>query len=168
MNRSLIALLLLAASTVGATGQKLSGTGDVTIAEGKLKHSGLSNELFRIDGLWIRVTENTEFHGWLSQGIDHRVAFVLTSNTGRLTDEKGTRILTGKLIHETAPTPTSNAVDAVGQLPPGDLPMVHIVFLKDEQTGTIGAVTLQTSDRLTASKFTGFDDVIVSIVIKVE
>jgi hypothetical protein len=141
---------------------------DVTIAAGKLERHRSGSELFQIDELWIRVAEDTEFHRWLSQGVDRQVALVLTANTARLADEAGMRILTGKLIHQTAPNPTPNTVDVVGQLPPGNLPMVHIVFLRDELTATIGAVTLQTSDRETASRFEGFDDALVSIVIRIE
>ena len=46
--------------------------------------------------------------------------------------------------------------------------MVHILFLKDELTGTFGAVTLQTTDRATALKFDGLDDANVSIVIRIK
>ena len=46
--------------------------------------------------------------------------------------------------------------------------MVHIVFLRDELTETIGAVTLQTSDRDTASRFIGCGDANVSIVISID
>ena len=77
-------------------------------------------------------------------------------------------ILTGKLVHQTAPNLTPNTVDVVGELPPGDLPMVHIVYLRDEVFGTLGAVTLQTSDGATASRFERFDDASVSIVIAIE
>ena len=157
-------LLLLAALPAGISTHAVAPA-DVTLAEGKLEHHRISNELFKIDELWLRVAADTEFHRWLSQGINHTVAIALTTNTGRLVDETGARILTGRLMHETAPNPTPMPVDVVGQLPPGNLPTVHIVFLRDELTGTIGAVTLQTSDRETAAKFDGLDDAHVSIVI---
>ncbi len=92
---------------------------DVTIAEGKLEHHRVSNELFQIGELWIRVAADTEFHRWLSQGINHHAAIVLTTKTSRLADEEGARILTGTLIHQTAPNPTPVPVDVVGQLPQG-------------------------------------------------
>ena len=93
---------------------------------------------------------------------------MITTQTARLTDEAGMRILTGKLVHLTAPNPTPATVDVVGQLPPGDLPMVHIVLVRDEALGTLGAVTLQTSDGATASRLQGFDDADVSIVIAIK
>jgi hypothetical protein len=49
---------------------------------------------------------------------------------------------------------------------PGESPIVHIIYLVDEQTGTTGAVTFETDDRATALKFEPFDDKIVSIVIE--
>jgi hypothetical protein len=167
MKPALATLLVLAALPICVNTRAVERA-DVTIADGKLIHSRFSSELFRIDELWMRVTKETEFHRWLSQGIDRNVAIVLTTNTARLGDEAGSRILTGRLMHQTAPNPTPNTVDAVGQLPPGNLPMVHIVFLRDDRTGTLGAVTLQTSDRATARKFDGFDDANVSIVIKIK
>jgi len=165
MTRSLATSVLLV-SLVASVTLHAAQQPDVTIAAGKL--SRRSSELFRIDELWIRVAEDTEFHRWLSQGIDEQVAIILTTNTARLADESGARILTGRLIHETAPAVTPNTVDQVGQLPSGNLPMVHIVFLRDELTGTLGAVTLQTADAVTASKFEGFDDARVSIVIRIK
>jgi hypothetical protein len=141
---------------------------DVTLAAGKLAHHRISNELFQVEELWIRVAEDTEFHRWLSQGINHEATVVITTRTARLTDEAGTRILTGKLIHQTAPNPTPKIVDVVGEIPPGDLPMVHIVFVRDELLETLGAVTLQTSDGATASRLEGFDDATVSIVIAIK
>ena len=165
MTLSLTTPVLLVSLIVGVTTHAAQRP-DVTIAAGKL--SRRSSELFRIDELWIRVAEDTEFHRWLSQGIDEEVAIVITANTARLADEPGARILTGQLIHETAPAVTPNTVDQVGQLPSGNLPMVHIVFLRDDVTGTLGAVTLQTADAVTASKFDGFDDARVSIVIRIK
>ena len=160
-------LVLLAALGPWAT-LHAAERADVTLAAGKLAHHRFSNDLFQVAELWIRVAENTEFHRWLSQGIDREVSVVITTQTARLTDETDTRILTGKLVHQTAPNPTPNTVDVVGQLPPGDLPMVHIVFVRDEAFGTLGAVTLQTSDGATASRLEGFDDASVSIVIAIK
>jgi hypothetical protein len=141
---------------------------DVILAAGKLAHHRVSNELFQVDELWIRVAEDTEFHRWLSQGINREVTVSITTQTAQRTDQAGTRILTGKLVHLTAPNPTPTTVDVVGQLPPGNLPMVHIVFVRDEALGTLGAVTLQTSDGATVSRLQGFDDADVSIVIAIK
>ena len=165
MRRLTVLFLCGLLMTVWTTG---ASAADVVVATGELEHFALSNELFHINNLWIRVAEGTEFHRWLSQGIGHNVAIVLTTNTTRSTDEKDTRILTGTLIHNTAPNPTSNAVNVTGRLPPGDLETVHVFFLKDEVTDTFGAVTLETTDAVTMLRFQGYDDAIVSIVLKVE
>ena len=58
--------------------------------------------------------------------------------------------------------------DVIGQLPPGNLSMVHIVFLIDDVTGALSTVTLETSDAATAAKFEAFDDATVSIVIRIK
>jgi hypothetical protein len=167
-NSSRTTLALLLVTLVAWVTLHAADPSEVILAAGKLAHHRVSNELFQIDELWIRVSEDTEFHRWLSQGINREVTVVITTQTARLTDEAGMRILTGKLVHLTAPNPTPATVDVVGQLPPGDLPMVHIVFVRDEALGTLGAVTLQTSDGATASRLQGFDDADVSIVIAIK
>jgi hypothetical protein len=164
--RRLTVLFLCALAAMCASGA--SAAADVTLARGELEHFALSNELFHIDNLWIRVAENTEFHRWLSEGIGHNVAINLTTSAARAADEKDTRILTGTLIHNTAPRPTSNTVDVTGRLPPGDMDTVHELFLRDETTGTLGAVTFETSDSATVLKFEGYDNARVSIVLKIE
>ena len=126
---------------------------DVTVASGKLAHHFLTNDLFRIDKLWMQVAPDTLFHRWLSQGINRKVAIVMTATPGTFGDRPNLRILTGTLMHQTAP---------------GTSPIVHMMFLTDEQTGTAGAVTFETDDLATAEKFDAFDDRNVSIVIEIK
>jgi hypothetical protein len=101
--------------------------------------------------VWMQVAADTVFHRWLSLGINGPASIVLTTTPEHFGDRPNLRILTGKLMHGTAP---------------GESPIVHIIYLVDEQTGTTGAVTFETDDRATALKFEPFDDKIVSIVIE--
>ena len=127
--------------------------GDVTVASGKLAHHHLSNDLFRIDKLWIQVAPDTQFHRWLSEGIGGKAAIVLTNGPDRFGDRPNVRILSGRLMHGTAPNTS---------------PIVHTMFLVDALTGSVGAVTLQTYDRVTAQRFDAFDDTDISIVIEIK
>ena len=82
-------------------------------------------------------------------------------------DGKSVRILSGRLIHGTAPNPTPVTSNVVGNLPEGNSSVVHILFLKDDLTGTLGAVTFETADLDTARKFDAYDGARVNIVIKI-
>ena len=126
---------------------------DVTVASGKLEHHFMTNDLFHIDELWMQVESDTVFHRWLSQGINDHVAITLTTDPGRFGDRPSVKILTGKMMR---------GVD------PGTSPIVHMIFLRDELTGSLGAVTFETDDPVTALKFDGFDDTEVSIVIEIK
>ena len=126
---------------------------DVTVASGKLAHHFLTNDLFHIDELWMQVAPDTVFHRWLSQGINDKASIVLTTNPDTFGDRPNIRILTGRLTHEVNPS---------------ESPIVHMMFLRDEATGTVGAVTFETDDPVTAQKFDGFDDKDVSIVIELK
>jgi len=53
---------------------------DVTVASGKLAHHYLTNDLFRIDKLWMQVAPDTLFHRWLSQGINGNAAVTSGGN----------------------------------------------------------------------------------------
>ncbi len=44
---------------------------------------------------------------------------------------------------------------------------MHMMFLQDEETGSVGAVTFQTDDQVIAQKFDAFEDRDVSIVIEI-
>src|SRR3954464_12210737 len=123
---------------------------DVVVVSGKLAHHFLSNDLFRIDTLWMQVAPDTLFHRWLSQGINGKVEVILTTSPEKFGDRPNVRILSGRMMHETVPTTS---------------PIVHSLFVFDEQTGTAGPVTFETDDHRTAHKFDAFDDQPVSIVI---
>ncbi len=142
--------LLVLCSSVCAAAPRARNT-DVTVASGKLEHHFLTNDLFHIDKLWMEVKSDTEFHRWLSQGINGKVSIVVTTNPEKFGDRPNVRILTGKLIHQLAPSLT---------------PIVHMMFLYDEVLEALGAVTFETDDPVTARKFDGFDDKVVSIVIE--
>ena len=146
-------LLVVLCGGVGGAGPFATKGADVTVASGKLAHHDFTNDLFRIDELWMQVTPDTQFHRWLSQGINGKVSVVLTTHPDRFGDRPTIRILSGKLMHETAPHMS---------------PIVHMIFLRDELTGSVGAVTFETDDRSTAQKFDAFDDDDISIVIEIK
>jgi len=123
---------------------------DVTLIAGKLAHHRLTNDLFHINGLWMRVEHGTVFHRWLLRASGREVAIAMTDNPSRFADLPDVRILSGRLIHQTVPSAT---------------PIVHIVFLTDSRTGTIGAVKFETKDRLIAALFDEWSDSEVSVVI---
>ena len=145
-----------------------AGQGEVTIASGTLEGRLLSGSLFHIGEFWIRVATNTEFNRWLSEGLTHNVVVLLTTNPDRFGDQKNVRILTGTLQHQTAPNPTAITTDVVGRLPEGDSAFVHELFLKDERSGSIGAVTFETADQVVASEFDKYNGKNVSIVIAIQ
>ena len=150
LGRTAFVVLLAIGCCPGAVGA--AQRTEVTVVSGDLVHHALTNDLFHIGDLWMKVKPDTEFHRWLSQGIDRKVTITLTPNADRFADAKDTRILRGSLMHETAPNAT---------------PVVHILFLKDELTGSVGAVTFETADSETATKFDSYDDADVSIVIEI-
>jgi|SRR5665213_3540759 len=123
------------------------------VASGSLVHHRLTNELFHIGGLWMRVSPDTVFYRWLSQEIDHRATIILTTNPARFADAKRTRVLTGTLMDDTAPEAT---------------PVIHILFIEDEQTHQTSPVTFETTDRLIAGTFDDYDDAEVSVVIQLQ
>jgi hypothetical protein len=116
--------------------------------------------LFHIGEFWMQVPSKTLFNRWLSQGRRRTVIIRLMSDASRYADAQNVRVLTGTLMHQTAPRS--------GRLPAGDSAFVHVLFLKDDRTGTLGAVTFQTSDLAIAAKFDAFDDAPVSIVIEIK
>ena len=122
---------------------------EVIVVSGELEHR---NQLLHIGDLWIQVAPDTVFYRWLSQGLHKDVTIILTRNPGRYGDRENVRILSGRLMHQTVPS---------------ESPIMHVLFLQDEETGTIGAVTFQTDDQAIARKFDPFDDRAVSIVIEI-
>jgi len=154
---------------LGATGTVAADHTDVIVASGKLHGRFLADALFHIgEEFWMRVPSDTEFNRWLSQGLKRQVVIVLTTDPARFADAKSTRILSGTLIHNTAPTPTPATTDRVGRLPGGNMSFVHVLFLKDELTGSFGAVTFETADRVTAAKFEPYDGAHINIVIQLD
>jgi hypothetical protein len=52
-------------------------------------------------------------------------------------------------------------------LPAGNSPVVHVLFLRDELSGSLGAVTFETADLETATKFDPYDNTHINIVIAI-
>lgn len=147
-----IAIVLLALQNPSTAQQAFGQPYDLTLASGTLTHHVLTNDLFHVASLWMRVRPETEFHRWLSQGIDRQVTVILTTNADRFEDVENVRILRGPLICETAPDATR---------------IVHIVFVRDELTGSPGPITFETGDSIVARAFDAYEDADVSIVIQI-
>jgi hypothetical protein len=145
--RALVAAALL---TAAVAARQAVFAGDVIVVSGDLAHHAATNDLFHIGELWMQVAPNTQFHRWLSQERKRSVAVILTTSPDRYGDPDTARILTGTLMHETAP---------------GSSPIVHVMFLQDELTGTTGPITFETGDPITARKFDAFDGHTVSVII---
>jgi hypothetical protein len=122
------------------------------IASGTLEHHALTNDLFRINDFWMRVTPDTEFHRWLSEGIDRHMSISLTTHPERYGDSRAVRLLTGTLVHNTS-------VDA--------MVVTHILYVQDPETRELSPITFETVDASTARKWDEFDNGEVSVVIKV-
>ena len=112
----------------------------------------MTNDLFRINDFWMRVTPDTEFHRWLSQGVDRHVSITLTTHPERYGDSRNVRILTGTLIHNTS-------VDASL--------ILHILYVQDPQTRAFSPITFETVDQRTAAKWDEFDNGEISAVIRI-
>jgi hypothetical protein len=153
---------------LGATRTLAADRADVIVASGTLDGRFLAAALFHIDEFWMRINTNTEFNRWLSGGLTRKVVVLLTTDPDRFGDRKNTRILTGTLHHETAPQPTPTTTNVVGRLPKGNSGFVHVVFLKDERTGSLGAVTFETADLVTAAAFDIYEGATVSVVISID
>ena len=139
------------------------------VASGTLDGRFLAGLLFHIDEFWMKVASGTEFHRWLSQGLGHPVVIRLVRNTARLADEKNVRILSGLLMHQTVPKLTPATTDVVGRLPRGDSGLVHMYFVIDAiaDTATLSAITFESADLATVSKFNAFEGARISIVIEI-
>ena len=162
-----IAVVVSIVVGLGATGAVAASTA-VSVVSGTLKIEVLDDPIFHIDDLWMRVPSDTEFHRWLSEGLDQRVDVQVTTDPAGFADQPHMRILTGTLIHQTAPAPTAVTTDVMGKLPRGDSPMVHILFLQDPLSGSLGPITFQTTDRDMAAKFVPYDGRRIGIVIRIE
>ena len=139
------------------------------VASGKLNGRFLAASLFHIDEFWMKVAGGTEFHRWLSQGLDRDVVIRVMADATTLGDEKNTRILTGTLMHEVAARVTPNSTDVVGRMPEGDSGFVHVFFVRDEiaGTGALSAITFESADLATVAKFTAYEGSHVNIVIEI-
>jgi hypothetical protein len=122
------------------------------IASGTLDHHVMTNDLFRINDFWMRVTPDTEFHRWLSRGVDRHVSISLTTTPERYGDSPNVRILTGTLIHNTAV---------------GAMVVTHILYVQDPATRVLSPIAFETVDLHTAAKWDNFDNGEVSVVIRV-
>ena len=116
------------------------------VASGELDGQFLADSLFHVGNVVIR----------------------LTTDPARFADARDERMLAGTLIDETAPNPTPMTTNVTGRLPEGNMPMIHILFLKDERSGSLGTVTFQTADYETAGKFSAHGGTNVGIIIKLE
>jgi hypothetical protein len=163
-----IALITSMFIGLGATSSLAAKDGEVVVASGTLDGRFLADSLFHIGEFWMKVSPDTVFHRWLSEGLHKKVVILLTADPSRFADAKNVRILSGTLMHETAPPVTPATTNVVGRLPEGNSGATHILFLKDELTGTLGAVTFETTDLETAAKFHAYDDALVNIVIQIQ
>jgi hypothetical protein len=124
---------------------------EVAVATGTLVHHELTDDLFHIDNLWMKVKPGTAFHRWMMQGVDRTAFVIVTTNPERFLDADNVRILPGRLMHNTTPDE--------------DGPPMHLLFLKDELTGSLGAVTFQTDDPAIVKKVEPFCDTRISVII---
>lgn len=138
---------------------------EIVVASGKMDGRFLADSLFHIDEFWMQVNSGTEFHRWLSRGLHKKVVVSLIASAAALTDEKNMRILTGTLIHQTAPR---EGPGTGGRLPKGDSGLVHVLFLQDDLSGSLGAVTFETADRATVEKFDVYDGKRITIIIRIK
>lgn len=153
----------------GAARLEADKAADAVVASGTLGGRFLAASLFHIDEFWMQVASGTDFHRWLSQGLGRSVVVRLAADSTQFGDEKNARILSGTLVHETAPKPTSITSDVVGRLPEGDSGLVHVFFVRDEIAAsvTLSSVTFETADLATVSKFAAYEGGRVNIIIEI-
>jgi hypothetical protein len=161
-----IALIVSMLVGPGVPGTLAAQGTDVIVTSGTL--DSFNDTLFHVDEFWIRVPPRTEFNRWLSRGVRHRVVILLTADPEKFGDVEHVRILSGTLIHNIAPAPTPMTEDVVGRLPEGDMGFVHVLFLKNELTGTFNPITFETKDREEATKFENYNGKPINIVIQLE
>lgn len=122
---------------------------DDLVVSGKLVHDRWSDDLFRVDRLWMRVPSGTVFHRWLSDA--GGVAVWLTVDPSRFGDTPTFRILSGTIQHGVAPRESS---------------LVHMIFVSDEVSGSVGPIAFQTTDLALVLRFDACPGVPVRIVIE--
>jgi len=150
----LVGLCLLAgAPAISGLVRPVPGDKEVAVASGTLVHHELTDDLFHIDNLWMKVKPDTAFHRWLMQGVDRTAFVILTTNPARFLDADNVRILPGRLMHNTTPAEGG--------------PPMHVLFLKDELTRSLGAVTFQTDDPAIVKKVEPFCGAPISVIIEI-
>ena len=125
---------------------------DAVIVAGPLVHHRLANALFQIGELWMRAEPGTVFHRWMLSGAGRHATISVTTQPDRYADVPHVRIITGRLIHQTAPSAS---------------PVIHSLFVQGQETGRLGALTFQTTDKVIADAFDAWTDAEVSIVIRI-
>lgn len=141
---------------------------EVVVASGTMDGRFLADALFHIGEFWMHVRPDTEFHRWMSQGLDRTVVIMVTNDTRRFADVRNVRILSGTLIRNMADAITPAVENVVGRLPEGDMAFVHELFLRDELSGILGPVTFETCDRVTASKFEAYVGKHIDMIIQIK
>jgi hypothetical protein len=126
---------------------------EVRMADGRLVRDVMTKVSFHVGALWMQVAPDTVFHKWLASGAGKRATIVLTTDTSRMTDAKNARLLTGTLVHCTAP---------------GKTPVIHTFMVKDHVLGVLGQVTFQTTDNALAAKFAAHDGANFSLVLSIK
>lgn len=125
---------------------------DVPVACGRLAQDRSPDNLFHVGELWLHAPRGSVMDRWLSQAANGQVAVTLTSHPDVYGDQSNVKILTGTLQHNTAPY---------------GLATIHIVFMRDEVTGTLGPITFETTAFGVASQFDRYTGKDVSIVVRV-
>jgi len=125
---------------------------DLPLACGRLVQDHRTDNLFHVGELWLHAPRGSVFHRWLLQAADGQVTVTLTSRPDAYGDDPNVKIVTGTLQHNTAPAGTET---------------IHIVFMRDDVTGVLGPVTLETTAFSVASRVDRFTGQPVSIVIRI-
>ena len=145
---SLVCCLFLFAASVPA-GQAPCAPDDLVVS-GTLVHHRWSDDLFRVDLLWMRVPSGTVFHRWLLDDAGGAVAVWLTRDPERFGDAPNLRMLSGTLQHSVAPR---------------ESPPVHVIVVSDA-SGRIGPIAFQTTDLALATRLDACAGVPMGIAIE--
>lgn len=126
---------------------------EVVIASGTLVHARAADDLFRIGEVWICVEPGSDYDRWLSTGIGGRATLTLALDPTRYGDRRNTRILRGTMLHSEAPS---------------NPPIVHVLFFKNDETGGIAPVSVETQDETIARLFGRHDNFLSSLVVQIK
>ena len=125
---------------------------DLPLVCGRLVQHRRTDNLFRVGKLWLHAPRGSVFDRWLAQAAGAEVVVSLTSRPDSHGGEPNLKILTGTLQHNTAPS---------------ELDTIHVVYMRDQHTGTPGPVTFETTAFDLASRFDAYAGRTVSIIIRV-